>query len=206
MLLGLSIALAALAAQHDTLPADIRITSWAQERAFPGSALSQAIRAITATEVVLGTGAAAVLGLWLRGRRWDAALLAVGLIVLPLMQAGLKELVDRPRPAEPLADLRAGFSSTSFPAGHVMGPTYLYGFLLWLSVRSRLPRTLRLPAGLWAAFVLMVAGPPNVWLGVHWPSDVLGGWAWAVVLLTPLLYAGELLRPREESGATYTRR
>ena len=206
MLLGLSIALAALAAQHDTLPADIRITSWAQERAFPGSALSQAIRAITATEVVLGTGAAAVLGLWLLGRRWDAALLAVGLIVLPLMQAGLKELVDRPRPAEPLADLRAGFSSASFPAGHVMGPTYLYGFLLWLSVRSRLPRTLRLAAGLWAAFVLMVAGPPNVWLGVHWPSDILGGWAWAVVLLTPLLYGGELLRPRGESRATYTRR
>ena len=206
VLLGLSIVLAALAAQHDTLPADIRIMSWAQERAFPGSALSQAIRAITATEVVLGTGAAAVLGLWLLGRRWDAALLAVGLIVLPLMQSGLKELIDRPRPVEPVADLRAAFSSTSFPAGHVMSPTYLYGFLLWLSARSSLPQTLRLPIGSWSAFVLIFAGPPNVWLGVHWPSDVLGGWAWALVLLAPLLYVGEFVRLVRDSGATYTRR
>ena len=206
VLLAFSVALTVLAAQHDTLPADIRITSWAQERTFPGSALSQAIRAITTTEVVLATGAAAVLGLWLLGRRWDAALLAVGLILLPLMQAGLKELADRPRPAEPVVDLRAGFSSPSFPAGHVMSSTYLYGFLLWLFARSRLPRTLRLLTGSWAALVLILAGPPNVWLGVHWPSDILGGWAWAVVLLTALLYVGEFVRPGRQGGATYTRR
>ena len=206
VLLGLSIALTVLAAQHDTLPADIRITSWAQERTFPGSAFSQAIRAITTTEVVLGTGAAAVLGLWLLGRRWEAALLAVGLMVLPLMQASLKELADRPRPAEPVVDLRAGFSSPSYPAGHVMSSTYLYGALLWLFARSRLPQTVRLLTASWAAFVLIFAGPPNVWLGVHWSSDVLGGWAWALVLLAPLLYVGEFVRPGRKVGPTYTQR
>lgn len=180
VLLGLSIALAVLAAQHDTLSGDVRIATWAQSQAFPGTALSDAIRAITMTEVILGTGGAAVLILWLLGRRWEAILLAAGLIILPLLQSGLKELVDRPRPAEPLIDLRAGFSSPSFPSGHVMSATYLYGFLLWLSIRSPWPRALRLLVGSWSAVVLLFAGPPSVWLGVHWPSDILGGWAWGL--------------------------
>ncbi|MCH8995162.1 MAG: phosphatase PAP2 family protein [Chloroflexi bacterium] len=195
-LLGLSTALAVVAAQHDTLPGDVDIIAWAQDRAFPGDTFSDVIRAITTTQVVLGTGAAAVLGLWLLGRRWEAALLAVGLIALPLLQSGLKELVDRPRPAEPLVELRAGFSSPSFPAGHVMSPTLLYGFLLYLSLRDASPSALRLVLGLWSAFVLIFAGPPNVWLGVHWPSDVLGGWAWALVLLVPLVYVCETMRRR----------
>lgn len=187
-LLGLAIALAVLAAQHDTLPGDVDIATWAQDRPFPGEAFSNMLRALTMTEVVLGTGGAVVLGLWLLGRRWEAALLAIGLILLPLLQAGLKELVDRPRPAEPVVELRAGFSSPSFPSGHVMSATFLYGFLLYLSIRGSFLKAARLAVGLWSAFVLLFAGPPNVWLGVHWPSDVLGGWAWALVLLLPLVY------------------
>ena len=190
-LLALSIALAVLAAQYDTLPGDVRIAEWAQGLPFPGDSLSDAVRAITTTEIVLATGAVAFAGLWLLGRRWEAALLLVGLIVLPLLQGALKEIVDRPRPSEPLVDLRAGFSSASFPAGHVMSPMYLYGFLLYLSLRSDLLAALRLVVELWSAFVLIAAGPPNAWLGVHWPSDILGGWAWGLVLLLPLLYALE---------------
>ncbi|MEX0785923.1 MAG: phosphatase PAP2 family protein [Dehalococcoidia bacterium] len=185
-LLGAAIALSVLAAQHDTLPGDTSIMSWAQERAFPGQTLSDIVRAITTTEVVLATGGAMAIGLWLLGHRWEAVLLAAGLVALPLLQAGVKELVDRPRPAGPLAELRASFSSESFPAGHVMSPTYLYGTLLYLSIRSELPRALRLTAGAWSALVIVLCGPPNVWLGVHWPSDVLGGWAWGLLLAGPV--------------------
>ena len=195
VLLGLSVALSVLAAQHDTLPGDTRIITWAQGQAFPGAALSNVVRAVTTTEAVLGTGGAVVVTLWLLGHRRPAVLLAIGLVVLPLLQAGLKELVDRPRPEEPVVELRAGFSSLSFPAGHVMSPTLLYGFLLYLSARATWPPALRLVTVLWSAFVLSFAGPPNVWLGVHWPSDVLGGWAWALVLLVPLLYAHDTMRP-----------
>ena len=90
-------------------------------------------------------------------------------------------------------------TSASFPSGHVMSPTYLYGFLLYLSVRSALPMTLRLPVGVWSACVLIFAGPPNVWLGVHWPSDVIGGWAWGLVLLGPLAYVHHVVRGRRRT-------
>lgn len=204
VLLGLSVALSVLAAQHDTLPGDVAIATWAQDRPFPGDALSHAVRAVTATQVVLGVGASIAVGLWLVGRRRDAVLLAIGLIVLPVLQWGLKEMVDRPRPAElalsgaegPLVDVRTGFTSPSFPSGHVMSPSYLYGFLLWLSLFSRWLPAARWPVACWSVLILLLAGPPNVWLGVHWPSDVLGGWAWALVLLTPLLYSRHLTSTR----------
>ncbi len=195
-LLALAVALlfSLLAGFNDTLPGDVRLMEWTQARAFPGQRLSDAVRAVTGTEVVLVTGAGAVVALWLLGHRAAAILLAGGLIALPLLQGGLKELVDRPRPDELLVVVRAGFSSESFPAGHVMSPTYLYGFLLYAAWRLRSPLALRVVAVGWSALILAAAGPANVWLGVHWPSDVVGGYLWGLVLLLPLVFALELSR------------
>lgn len=185
-LLGLTLSLTVLAAQHDTLPGDLRIIHWAQDLAFPGEPLSDMVRAITGTEVVLAGGAAIAVGLWLRGYRRQAALLAAGLIVLPLLQFALKEAVDRPRPSPELVELRAGFSSPSFPSGHVMGPSYLYALLLYLAFALPLPPWPRDLIAAWCLLVLAFAGPANVYLGVHWPSDVLGGYAWGLLLAAPL--------------------
>ena len=191
-----SVVLSVLAAQHDTLPGDARIIAWAQDRAFPGETLSEIVREITTTEVVLAMGAIIAVLLWATGRRWEAGLLALGLVLLPLLQGGLKELVDRQRPAEPLVELRAGFSSESYPAGHVMSPTYLYGFLFYLAVTRSMPRVLNGVVGVVAGLMIVFAGPPNVWLGVHWPSDVLGGWVWGLALAGLVVLALERVRCR----------
>lgn len=192
-LLGLCLALSFLASAFDTLPGDVGITTWAQDLAFPGEPLSDAVRAVTSTGVVLATGWAIALVLWLRGYRRQAILLAGGLIVLPLLQAGIKEIVDRPRPDPELVDLRASFSSPSFPSGHVMSGTYLYGSLLYLSSVLPLASPGRWALALWSLFILIFNGPANVYLGVHWPSDILGGYAWALLLLVPPLAADRAL-------------
>lgn len=189
LLLGCSVALSVMAAHHDRLPGDLRLAEWVQASPFPGSPLSRALRAVTATEVVLATGFVAAAALWLLGRRRQALALAVALAVLPLAQHGIKEVVDRARPSAELVEVRAGFSSPSFPAGHVMSPTLLYGFLLWASFRSGLPRQAGITVGACSAGVLGLAAPANVYMGVHWPSDVLGGYAWGMVLLLPAVYA-----------------
>ncbi len=185
-LLGLTLALTVLAAQHDTLPGDLRIIHWAQDLAFPGEALSDAVRAITGTEAVLASGGAIAVALWLRGYRRQALLLAIGLALLPTLQYAIKEAVDRPRPSPELVELQAGFSSPSFPSGHVMGATYLYGLLLYLSLCLPLPPWPRGLLAAWCLLLLAFAGPANVYLGVHWPSDVLGGYAWGLLLAAPL--------------------
>jgi len=189
LVLGGSVALSVVAAQHSRLPGDLALTEWLQGSPFPGRELSRAVRTVTATEVVLAGGFAVSAVLWLLGRRRQALALAAALAVLPLAQHGLKEVVDRARPSPELVDVRAGFSSPSFPAGHVMSATLLYGFLLCLSLRSGLPRTVTAVVGGWSVAVVALAAPANVYMGVHWPSDVLGGYAWGTVLLLPALFA-----------------
>jgi undecaprenyl-diphosphatase len=186
-LLGLAIALSALAAANDTLPGDRGVASWLQDLAFPGETLADAVRSITPTQIVLAAGGALALLLWLRGYRREALAFAVGLIILPLLQTGIKEVVERPRPAADLVEIRASFSSPSFPSGHVMSSTYLYGFLIYLAGLLPLPWPARASLAAGSAAVLALSGPANVWLGVHWPSDVLGGYAWGAALLLPIV-------------------
>jgi len=195
-LLAGAIVLSVLAGMHSRLPGDLGISEWVQGSPFPGMGVSRLVRAVGSTEVVLGMGGAVAVVLWLMGWRRQALLLALGLLVLPLLQHGLKQLVDRPRPTPDLVELRAGFSSPSFPSGHVMSPALLYGFLLYLSLRIALPRALKAALLGWCAFMLVVSGPANVYVGVHWPSDVVGGYAWAAVLLLPLIYADQAMSRR----------
>ncbi len=188
-LLALTIALSILASIHDELPGDTGTASWLQNLSFPGESLSDTVRSITSTQFILAAGGALALLLWLRGYRLEALVFAAALIVLPLLQAGIKEIVDRPRPTADLVELRAAFSSPSFPSGHVMGATYFYGFLLYLALFFPLPSLARAALAAVAAAVLALTGPANVWLGVHWPSDALGGYAWGALLLLPVIVA-----------------
>jgi undecaprenyl-diphosphatase len=192
-LLAGSVILSVLAAQHDRLPGDLDLAERIQDSGFPGLRLSKFVRLVTSTQVVLGTGGAAAVALWLFGWRRQALLLVVGLAAMALLQSGVKELVDRPRPTADLVELRAGFSSPSFPAGHVMSPTLLYGFALYLAMVLKLSLAVRLAVVGWSAFVLALTGPANVYVGVHWPSDVVGGYAWGAVLVLSLVYADRTL-------------
>ncbi len=193
-LLALSLALSPLASIHDTLPGDTGTASWLQGLPLPGESLSDAVRSITSTQFLLAAGGALALLLWLRGYRLEALVFAAALIVLPLLPAGIKEIVDRPRPTADLVELRAAFSSPSFPSGHVMSGTYFYGFLLYLALFFPLPSLARAALAAVAAAILTLSGPANVWLGVHWPSDALGGYAWGALLLIPVVVASRRYR------------
>ena len=197
-LLAGCIALSLLAAQHDRLPGDLDLAQHIQDSVFPGLRLSRFVRLVTSTQVALGTGGALAVALWLFGWRRQAVLLVAGLVALALLQSGIKDLVDRPRPTADVVELRAGLSSPSFPSGHVMSTTVLYGFVLYLAVALRLPLAMRGALVGWSVFLLALTGPANVYLGVHWPSDVVGGYAWGAVIVLPLAYAD-----RRPAGRSY---
>ncbi len=185
--LGTALLLTVLAARTTPLPGDEAVLRWLQRQPMPGQLASEVIRAITTTQVVLATGGVMAAVLAIMGRKRQAIALLCLLVALPLLQWGLKEAVDRPRPGPPLAELRVSYTSPSFPAGHVMSPTALYTYLLGLAVGGVWPRPAGSATVLWSALVIPLSGPPNVWLGVHWPSDVLGGWAWGLALALPAL-------------------
>lgn len=185
VVLAAAMALAVLAALDDRLPGDLPATDAVQDWPFPGEPFADALRLLSGTEVVAGVGAVLAVIAWLAGRRRPALALAAGLALMVLLQFAVKEIVDRPRPTPDLVDLRAGYTSPSFPSGHTMSPTYLYGFLALAALASPLPRGLQVAAVALVAAFLLLGGLANVYLGVHWTSDVIGGYLWALLVLIP---------------------
>ncbi|MGW9439113.1 phosphatase PAP2 family protein [Streptomyces sp. NPDC055607] len=140
---------------------------------------------LTMRALVAGT---AVLLWWRRERR--LALWVVGTSVLAvLLQQGLKALVGRERPRWPDPVDQAHYAA--FPSGHAMTATVTCGLLLWvLALHWREEwRGWGALAGAAAVSVLGV-GWTRAYLGVHWPSDVVGGWllGWFCVAVAILAY------------------
>jgi membrane-associated phospholipid phosphatase len=112
---------------------------------------------------------------WCMDKRRGARL-GLLLILSALLNTALKELFSQPRPSPDRVKVMAEESSPGLPSGHSQNAVAVYGFL---AAQLRQPHTWA-PAGL-AAFSV---GLSRVYLGVHFPSDVLGGWLAGVVLLT----------------------
>ncbi|MBY8338415.1 phosphatase PAP2 family protein [Streptomyces spinosirectus] len=111
---------------------------------------------------------------WRRSDWWTALWLAITVAVGNLLQQGLKAAVDRPRPV--WRDPVDSAHYAAYPSGHAMTATIVCGLLLWLLHRRRPGRAVWRTALTVALISVLGVGLTRVWLGVHWPSDVLGGW------------------------------
>jgi undecaprenyl-diphosphatase len=100
-----------------------------------------------------------------------------------LLSTGLKMAFQRPRPD--LVPYAANVSSTSFPSGHSMLSAVIYLTLGALLARAQQRKRLKAYFLLVAAFLSFLVGISRVYLGVHWPTDVLAGWtagaSWAIL-------------------------
>ena len=111
-----------------------------------------------------------------RERREALAWLAVGASAAVLPEL-VKAMVARPRPTLWVWLIPA--SGYSFPSGHAVAGAALYPLLGWLALRGR--GRGRLGYGLGLAIGVFV-GLSRLYAGVHWPSDVLAGWALGAAL------------------------
>jgi undecaprenyl-diphosphatase len=128
-----------------------------------------------------GTGVLGLLTLlsigyvWLQQQRRTAIYLLLAIAGGLLLSMALKTAFDRPRPD--LVSHGAMIYTSSFPSGHSMlsAVVYLSGGALLASVHRK--RSLQLYLIGCFAVVAVLVGVSRVYLGVHWPSDVLAGWA-----------------------------
>ena len=148
------------------------------------------------------TVAAVAVWLWRRGGRRLAAWAAVTVVTGGLASRGIKELVERARPA--LADPVATANGFSFPSGHAVG-SFVGCAVLLLLLGPRLSRRRRHAATALAAGLVLLTGFDRVALGVHYVSDVLAGWSVGLAVLTGTSVAFDTWRERTAAGPAQAR-
>ena len=136
---------------------------------------------------------------YVRGRRRLALFLVVTAIGGGLVDSAVKIAVNRPRPVveEPLAHA----FGKSFPSGHAMSSTVTYGALL-LVFLPIVPRAWRKVAIAFVMLLVLAIGASRLLLGVHFVSDVIGGYALGLAWLCGC--AGLFNIWREERGVPKT--
>jgi undecaprenyl-diphosphatase len=119
---------------------------------------------------------AILIGPWMHG--------VIGAVVVGLASianALVKEFIARERPdlLEPII-VERGFS---FPSGHAVLGMTAWGVLAVLVARSRLPRSVRVVVIAALVALVLLIGMSRVYLGVHYPTDVLAGWTAGAVIV-----------------------
>lgn len=98
-----------------------------------------------------------------------------------LLAEVVKIFIDRPRPNPDLVHVITVLHSYSFPSGHVTGYVSMFGFVFYLLYSLRSPGSPLSPIRVAALVVLgaaiLLVGPSRVYMGQHWASDTLAGYA-----------------------------
>lgn len=167
--------------------------------------------------VVLTIVGVAALFLALTEHRYSAILLLVATAGGQLLNTVLKLFYDRPRPSN--IEALTHTMSTSFPSGHAMSAVIVYGTVAYLAARLQKKFWERFFTMFAAIIIIVAIAASRVYLGVHYPSDVLAGTivgaAWAAFCMAGLeavrVFAGRFqpselaherdLDPRERAAA-----
>ena len=169
--------------------------------------IQEAARDVTALGglVVLTLVTAATAGfLALDGKARMARFVCVSVITGTIAASILKDLFNRPRPD--IVPHAMHVSTASFPSGHSMISAVVYLTLGALVARSHERKLLKVYFLFLAVLLTFSIGVSRVYLGVHWPTDVLAGWtAGAVWALLCWLVARKLqIRHTLETDAEHT--
>jgi len=137
--------------------------------------------------------------LWRRSEKTTAVLYVASVITFPLISLWLKNLFGRPR--QDIFPPLVVEHTASFPSGHTLTAVAAYGLaavFLW----QRGHRALAILSGSW----VLLVGLSRIYLGAHYPSDVLASLALGVILLIIIVSIDKRLKERElsknRSGAT----
>lgn len=159
--------------------------------------LETVMRDITALGglTVLGFAVLAVSGLlWLQGRRRTVGPLLLAVAGGQAFSWLAKGFFDRPRPD--LVPHGTLVTSASFPSGHSMMAAVIWLTLAAMAVRTEPRRWVAVYLVALAVLMAVAVGISRVYLGVHWPTDVLGGWAAGAAWALACVALAEWIDPR----------
>ena len=143
------------------------------------------------TSTLTGLCIGVAIALFAIGRRWLAVGWVVAIAGNGLLNLTLKQIYGRVRPMDPNGFmLETGFS---FPSGHSSGSVVAYGMLAYVALRL-LPARWQLPTLAVAVALAFTVGASRLFLGVHFASDVIAGFASGAAWLAVCIMSIELMR------------
>jgi undecaprenyl-diphosphatase len=153
------------------------------------------ITELGSTWAIIIVGALVLLVGWLSGRPRDGVAGALTITIGSLIIAILKRVFERVRPDLDPVIVALGYS---FPSGHAANSMVAYGVLGVLVARLPWPAAIRVAIDVVLALIVFDVGLSRVWLGVHYPTDVVGGWLLGGAIV--LTYAALTLPAPPEPG------
>jgi undecaprenyl-diphosphatase len=182
--------------EGDTQHFDFAVRNWVHQFASPGMTRTMtAISLLGYNVLIIEMLVAFAVFAWLRWRR-AAAWLVVAMVGALALDTALKYAYHRLRPT---AFFGVAPHSYSFPSGHALCSFCFYGVLAGLfSARVKSP-ALRIAIWVVAAILVIAIGLSRIYLGVHYPSDVLAGYLAAAVWVGTVIVLDHVRKVRKSS-------
>ena len=121
---------------------------------------------------------------------------AIAALSSTALYQGMKYIFQRPRPDIALRLIEE--SGYSFPSGHSMNCLVSYGILAYLILKYCENRKLAKLLSVGLGLIVILIGLSRVYVGVHFPTDVIGGWSLGIAVLVAMMYAFEKFDGRYE--------
>ena len=180
---------------------DATITDWFVDHRTP--TWSDAMRFVTwfgSSWVVIPLAVLVVVALLIGHRRWLALLVSLAVGGASLLSVMAKHVIGRDRPAVGIQLQHA--HGSAFPSGHsTQAAATYFAFAIVVTVLSD-SRALRALSWTAATFIVFFVGVSRVYLGMHWVTDVLGGWLLGSLWVTGLTLALEPLDTTQDPSVS----
>ena len=181
------------ASVFDSFPGDLEVSTWVQSWRTPWldtlmesvSELGKFIPSIISLALIVGI-------LLIARRPRDTFFLITATLLGSVANWGLKEVIARPRPSQFLVDVLHDSEGLAFPSGHAMHMTIFLGMLMFFIPMYFQGRLVQWAILSLLTALIILAGLSRIYLGAHWASDILGGYAFGLVILIAFIRAYEL--------------
>jgi undecaprenyl-diphosphatase len=171
-----------------TFAIDLQITRAVQSIHFPSFALLMSLISwpgFGPQDVIIA--GLIILLIYAFGLHWEAVMALIAALFTSGINVLVKDLVQRPRPLSNLVNVFAKLSSYSFPSGHVMFYLGFFGFIWFLAFTLLKPSLKRSFLLVFFGILIVLVGVSRVYLGEHWPSDVLGSYLLGSLTLAAII-------------------
>ena len=168
---------------------DLSIARWVQHvHVFWLDVLMQSVSELGFTPLAPTFVVLTMLFVYLIGLKWETVMLMFAGVGVGLLELTVKMVAHRQRPTAELVNVFRVLNDYSFPSGHVLLFTVFLGFLMFL-IYTLTPRSWGRTGSLIVLGALVaLVGVSRIYLGQHWPSDVVGAYLLGSLWLTLTIY------------------